>query len=153
MKTLGIPFALGIVSATFWAAQDPFEGTWKLNPARSASTPGPTPEVSVMKIEARENGIKVIRDLSDSAAAAGHWEFTASFDGKDYAVANDPTRDTVALKRVDAYTLHAVNKKNGKVNSAPQWVVSRDGKTLTIRWQGTNAQDQATTNVRVYDKQ
>ena len=45
----------------------------------------------------------------------------------------------------------AINKKNGKVNSTPRWVVSKDGRTLTIQWQGTNAQGQGTNIVEAYD--
>ena len=151
IKTIIVLLAMWNVSVGLGAADDPFIGTWKLNLAKSQSIPGPLLKSTTMKIEPHGSGVMVTRDGEDSA---GHWEFTANLDGKHYPVTNDPTRDTVALKRIDAYTWEGTNKKAGKANSSSvRWVVSKDGKTLTLKWKGMNAQGQPTNNVRIYDKQ
>ena len=145
--------AICVLPAALWAVENPFVGTWKLNSAKSVSGSTAPPENSLMKIEAQGNGIHVSRDLIPSRGATGHWEFTASFDGRDYPVVNDPGRDTVALKQIDSHTLEATNKKDGKITSSPRWVVSQDGKTLTLTWQGKTAAGKSVNNLRVYEKQ
>ena len=42
---------------SLWAA-DPAAGTWKLNPAKSKYTPGPTPQSATMAFEESADGIK-----------------------------------------------------------------------------------------------
>lgn len=59
----------------------------------------------------------------------------------------------MTLKRIDARTMGRTNKKGEKVVATSTWVVSEDGKTMTVTTKGTNAQGQATNNVTVWDKQ
>jgi hypothetical protein len=82
-----------------------------------------------------------------------HYTFTLNYDGKDYPVVGNPNLDTVSRTRVNATTTTGVNKKGGKVTSTGTYVVSSDGKTLTITAKGTNAAGQPTDSVAVYEKQ
>ena len=148
IKTIILLLAMWNVSVGLWAADDPFVGTWKLNLAKSQSSDNPPTEIATMKIEPHGNGVKITRNGAD-----GNWDFTANLDGQDYPVMNDRNRDTTALKRIDAYTWDVTNKKDGKVRSSQRDVVSKDGKTLTLTWKGTDAQGQPTDNIRVYEKQ
>ena len=54
---------------------------------------------------------------------------------------------------MNATTTKAVTKKGGKVMLNQTFVVSADGKTLTITNTGTNAKGQKADSVSVYDKQ
>jgi hypothetical protein len=58
------------------------------------------------------------------------------------------------IKRLDAYTVDGVEKKNGKQVSTVRSVVSKDGKTLTMTTKGVDASGHPNSNnVAVYDKQ
>ena len=79
--------------------------------------------------------------------------FSAHYDGKDYRWTVNANFDTIALKRLDAYTVNTINKKDGKRVQTSRIVVSKDGKTLTNTQKGTNASGQRVNNVLVFDRQ
>lgn len=134
-------------------APAPSFGTWKLNLAQSKFRPGPPPKSFLAKYELAEGGVKAIYDGIDSADKPIHGEFTANFDGKDYPVIGDPTRDTVSVQKIDDYNFTHTFKKDGKVTTSGRTVLSRDGKVRTVTNTGTNAQGQKVNNTAVYDKQ
>ncbi|MEI6668181.1 MAG: hypothetical protein WCP29_08490 [Acidobacteriota bacterium] len=98
-------------------------------------------------------GLKVaINDVS-ADGKAGHWEFTAVFDGKDKPVTGTLDFDTAAATRIDANTVKIVFKERGNVSVTTTAVVSKDGKTITTTDTSTNAQGQVVTILSVYEKQ
>ena len=76
-------------------------------------------------------------------------------DGKDYPRADigAQTVRTVSCKLVDADTVEEIGKMGGKVYVTGTFTVSKDGKTMTHRPKGTNAQGQPFNNVSVFEKQ
>ncbi len=93
-------------------------GTWKLNLAKSKSSPGPAAKSATTKIEAAGAGTKVIVDQAPADGSTRHWEFTANYDGKDVPViGNNPDADMIARARIDANTVKTISKKNGKVTT------------------------------------
>ena len=144
-----------VFSAAAWAQQDPFNGTWKQNIAKSKYNPGPPPSSpSVTKIEAAPGGaVKVTTDGVDAQGSKTHTEYTAKYDGKDYPYAGSPDWDTVAVRRIDTNTRLTVNKKNGSVTRMILSVVSPDGKTRTNTTISVNARGQAAHNETIWDKQ
>jgi hypothetical protein len=128
-------------------------GTWKLDPAKSKYSPGPTPKSQVAMLEAVEGGMKVVSDRVEADGKTTHFEWTAKFDGKDYPVKGDPGRDAVAVKKVDDYTLDITNKKGGKVTTTIHAVYAKDGKSRTETVTGTDAQGQKIENVTQWTKQ
>ena len=81
---------------------------------------------------------------------------SAHFDGKDYPYTYSGTEGNfthIALKRVDRYTWEAENKSKGKVTNAGTNTVSKDGKTLTYTFKGTNAQGEPNSGSLVFEKQ
>ena len=134
-------------------AADVFSGNWKVNLAKSKYDPGPPPKgPNFSKIEAIEGGLKFTNDGVNSEGKPTHNEWSGKFDGKDNPVKGDPTRDTVALKKIDDYTLEVVNKKDGKVTTTSRQVFSRDGKTRTNTTTGTNVKGIKVNNVAVFEK-
>jgi hypothetical protein len=117
-----------------------FLGTWKLVPERSSYSPGFPPKSLVNTIEAVDAGLKVISDGIDAKGKATHFEWTAKFDGKDYPVKSDPSRDAVSIKQFDDYTLELTNKKAGKVVNVVHAVYAKDGKSRTETRTGTDAE-------------
>jgi hypothetical protein len=153
--------SLMLAAATFVVAvvasaqsKDPFVGTWRLNVAKSKYTPGPAPKSITSTYEAAGQGYKVSVRNEPATGAAQQYSYTTSLDGKDSPITgNNLNADAIAVKRIDATTLEAVNKKGGKVTTTQRNVVSADGKTRTVTTTGTDAQGQKVNTVGVFEKQ
>jgi hypothetical protein len=146
LVTSGLPLAQGTA--------DPLVGVWKLNPAKSKASPGSSvPKSATIKYETQGEALKVTADIVDQDGTTRHQAYTAMFDGKESPVTGDPDRDSTTMKRIDAYTAEVVGTKAGKPSVTYRRVVSKDGKTLTLRETGTDAKGQKVNDVAVYDKQ
>jgi hypothetical protein len=150
--TLGVVLGAGLVRVSAQAS-DARMGTWKLNVAKSKYSPGPAPQSVTMKVEAAGQGEKSTTEGVNAAGTATKTEYTANYDGKDYAITGSQNIDMVALKRIDARTMERTDKKGDKVVQTSTRVVSEDGKTMTVTTKGTNAQGQPIENVTVWEKQ
>jgi len=159
MKRISVLAALLLVAmvSTVTIAQTPakavFVGTWKLDAAKSTYTPGPTPKSQTAVIDAVSGGMKVVSDRVEADGQKIHFEWTAKFDGKDYPVTGDASRDAVSVKRIDDNNLEITNKKAGKVTTVIKAVYAKDGKSRVETVSGTNAQGQKINNVTVWNKQ
>ena len=128
-------------------------GTWKLNLAKSTHSPGPLPKSNTVKIEAwGDDGVKYAADGVGADGKPTHAEFQATYDGKEYAFKGNPAH-TLAYKRIDANTVQATTKMNGKVTITGTITVSADGKTRTVVQTGTNSHGHSVNNSHVFDKQ
>jgi hypothetical protein len=142
---------LALVTAAM--AADPFEGTWKLNLAKSKYNPGPAfLKSSIFNVEARDNGQKCVYDEVDTDGKATHGQYAAKYDGKDYSVVGEPYFDAISVRRSDANTLNFLWKKGGNVGLSEHAVVSKNNKiwTDTLKWK--DAKGQEFTAVLIYDK-
>ncbi|HXB72337.1 MAG TPA: hypothetical protein VNY05_29125 [Candidatus Acidoferrales bacterium] len=156
MRTLLTKACLALAIATVAAfGADNTIGTWKLNVAKSKSSPDPLPVKSLTVVrEASDGGVKVTTtgELADGTAING--AYTAKYDGKDVQVPGNAPYDTIAIKQVNANTLTDVRKKTGgPYQATARIVVSNGGKTLTTTAKGTNAAGKPFTNTFVFDKQ
>ena len=144
----GMAFLLGLATAAM--AADPFVGTWKLNLSKLKIAAGPTPKNWTVKIDLTDESYRFVDDVVD-AQGTHHTESKLPIaDGKEHAVtAYRDFRDSYAVTRVDAYTLTIVSKKGGKEVARAQFVVSKDGKALTMTTTGGYPH----IGVFVYDKQ
>jgi hypothetical protein len=134
-------------------AADNYLGTWTLNVAKSKYEPGPPAKSQTTRLEAvAGGGLKEIGDRVNADDSKTHWEWTAKYDGKDYPVMGDPSRDTVALKRVDDNTLEVTNKKAGKIANTMKIVVAKDGRSRINDATGTDARGARIHNVLFFDK-
>ena len=158
-------FLVLLVSVGARAQNDPLigklVGTWKENLAKSTFTPGPPPKgATILKITAAAGGIRTVADGVNERGQVTHTDVTAKLDGKNYprkATAggkpDTTTYDSVAMKKIDAYTYEATNKQKGQMFGVTRTTISQDGKTRTTTGTGKNAQGQTTNNVTVWDKQ
>jgi hypothetical protein len=145
-----VVLALGVMSR----AADINIGTWKLNVAKSKFSPGPAYKSQTLTVEAwGEDGVKYVAEGVDGTGKPMHWEFQAKYDGKDYPFKGNPDADSIAYKRIDAFTVEASTKLKGKPTTSTRVVVSKDGKTRTLTQTGKNAQGQDVNNVLVFEKQ
>jgi hypothetical protein len=148
--TVTIIFVLALAALAM--AADPHVGTWKMNAAKSKFNPGPPPKSDTLTFTAQDNGIKAKEDYVDANGKAYHMGCAAKYDGKDYPFTGSPDIDTIAFRRIGAYTFNVVLKKAGKEVSRIQEVFSKDGKILTLTEKGKDAKGQDVNNTWVYDK-
>jgi hypothetical protein len=142
------------LSSILVAQTDPTLGTWRLNVAKSKYSPGPAAvsETRIYEV-APGGGVKATFNRVEAGGMKRTITYTAMYDGKDYPYMGSPDADMISLKRIDANTIEAVQKKNGKVSLTTRAVISPDGKTRTLTTTGTNAQEQKINNVLVFDRQ
>ena len=151
-KAMLLLAVFGLVGAAW--AQSPFDGTWKLNVAKSKfNPPSSALKSDMVKIVTQDNGLKFTFERVDAEGTASHIEESPKFDGKDYPAKGDATTDTVSLKRIDANTFEHVSKKGGKEVQRVRVVVSQNGKTSTVTAKMKDAKGQETTSVLMYEKQ
>jgi hypothetical protein len=156
VKTMFLIFGLLLAcTLSVRAADDPMNGTWKLNIAKSTFDPGPPPESLVNKYEPDgKGGVKVTTIQTDAKGDHTDREYTERYDGKEYD-ANSRGGDKVRLKRIDSHTVEGTYTRNGKDRTSFRRVVSKDGKTLTVDAHGEspNAKGRQYHDVRVFDRQ
>ena len=153
-KLVTLVAAILVISTGLRAAEDPRIGTWKINLQKSRYSPGPPPKSMTVRFEPNgADGVKVTVDTVSAQREVTRHQYSANYDGKDYPVSGDPGRDTVALKRIDLYTLEYTNKRGGKVINSYREVVAKDGKSRTITQKGMSSQGQPVDNLLVYDRQ
>lgn len=131
-------------------------GTWKLNVEKSKYTPAPFPVKSITAVrEAADNGVKVTNTGERADGSKVDATYTAKYDGSDAAVSGQGSPyDSVSLKQVNANTFsyEAKNSAN-KYHARGKITVSPDGKTLTFKAKGMNAEGKPMSVTLVYDKQ
>src|SRR5262245_41475371 len=143
---------VSVLTTTVLAA-DNFSGTLKLNLQKSQYTPGPPPRSLTSKVEVMGDTINFTFDGYDSnGASIIPDELSIKLDGKDYPIADDPNRDTVAMKKIDDYTTEETNKKGGKVTTITRTVYAKDGKSRTATTTGTSVDGQKISNTAFFDR-
>ena len=119
--------------ASLAAAQgsDRLAGTWRLNVAQSKYQGAAAPKSQTTTLHAMDGGLHEVVERVNADGTTTRWEVMARYDGRDSPVKGDPSRDTVAMTRVDQNTVEIVNKKAGAVVSRMRIVVAADGKSRT----------------------
>jgi len=152
MRAVWVVLTMLALSLFSMAAQSPFTGTWKLNVTKSKMMP-PSPKGETIVIDANDNGIELTDDLINAFDQAMKISYKAKFDGKDYPVNGSPEFDSISFQQVNANTLKAKAKKNGKVIGEYRIVVSKNGKVTTVDYTETDPQGTPMKGSAVYEKQ
>jgi hypothetical protein len=152
---LGVLLLLVGIAATWSvrAADDPSNGTWKLNVEKSKFDPGPAPKSSTVTITIANGTETYAGETVNADGKTTKMSFTAKLDGSDNPVTGNSMGDTIAIKHPSANKLEGSIKHGGKVAVTVHVVVSADGKTRTVTETGKNADGKAVHDVMVYDKQ
>jgi hypothetical protein len=157
MRTRSLVISATLISALVLAlaviamATDPLVGTWKMIPSKSTSSSPPDKSYTIT-VEAQGNSYKTVQDFVTADNKPLHRSWTAKYDGKDYPV-TAPDMDAISIKQPNANTVVYVAKKNGKEAWSGQAVVSKDGKTMTDKGGGKDANGKAFTYIIVMEKQ
>lgn len=134
------------------AGEDPLLGTWHLDVAKSQYNPPPPPRSERRTYEAHREGLKVTITRMEVDGRSTFIQYSADYNSLEYPVSGSSEVDTIALRRVDAYTAEATLTHAGKAMGTASREVSKDGKRLTISFQGTNSRGRFN-NVAVYEKE
>lgn len=118
--------------------KDPFAGDWTENLSKSLLRQG-----LILKIEP---------DGANGVRFSGGFSYDARFDGKPYDLQNS-RNDTVQLVRVNAHTVDALYRRDGQVTEKAHWVVSADGREMTLNDAGILENGQHLVEHLVFRKQ
>jgi 2',3'-cyclic-nucleotide 2'-phosphodiesterase (5'-nucleotidase family) len=130
-------------------------GTWKVNVAKSKYTPAPFPVKSLTSVrEAAPDGVKVT-NTGERDGSSINASYTAKYDGSWATVTGTGSPyDSISIKQVNANTLtYEAKQTNGKYRASGRTVISSDGKTMTTKAKGTDANGAPMTLTLVYEKQ
>ncbi len=159
------------VSAQRPASEASLIGTWKLNMEKSTYNPGPPPPKgsAAFRQYAKGDGGSIVAitiNIDTEGLPSLGAISAANYDGQEYdqhTVATLATSlaahigpqitRTISYKLIDPYTVEIVQKQDGHVVSMSTRTVSRDGKTMTDRFDYINANGQRVQNVLVFEKQ
>jgi len=119
------------------AVLDPVAGDWTEDLSKTRLAQG-----LPLKIEADGGGgVRFLWDFS----------YTARLDGRPYEVRNS-RNDTVTLQLVDARTVDAFYKREDLVTQKDRWVVSGDGREMTVTTSGTLESGQRVAETLVFKR-
>jgi hypothetical protein len=148
---------LGLAAATLpqlaFAQNGPQIGTWKLNLQRSQYIPGPAPREQILNIA--QDG-QVVKDTVQTVDAAGNVSTGVVmhvYDGQPHPATISRDYDATVLTQVDRNTLIFSRLKAAKLVQLGTFVISEDGKTLTVTTTGINGSGQPLKTIAVFDKQ
>ena len=138
------PITIAILSlglAAVLPAADNSLGTWKRNISKTKTlTPAANPVKSYSMVrEAAGNGVKTTVNGERADGSKIQSSYTLKYDGVPVPVTGDSPFDKYAMKQIDAntFTTEAWNSRN-KYHTKGKTVVSKDGKTLTATFEGTD---------------
>jgi hypothetical protein len=132
---------------------DPFEGTWKLNAAESKFAPNQELKSQIIVNEAQGDGIKQVSDTVDVHGIAGHVEFTAKYDGKDYPIQGSSVADTISSTRIASNAYMLVLKRRGEETASMRAFFFNRGQTINVTQRMKNVQGADAISIMVLDKQ
>lgn len=118
-------------------ASDPLAGAWTQDMSKTRMRQG-----LALKIEADGGG---------GVRFSGDFSYTARFDGKPYDLKNS-RNDSVTLQLVDPHTVDAVYRRDNQITQKDRWVVSGDGKQMTLTTTGTLETGQRVTEKLIFQK-
>jgi hypothetical protein len=117
-----------LVSALNAWADDPFVGTWKLNPEKSRGRASYTPTATIESVDANSYRITI------AATGTGKpFSFAVVLDGKEHPYEEGGTH--VASRVNERHFVGTIKRANGSVTT--DYEVSPDLKTLTVTRKGT----------------
>lgn len=135
------------------ATPSPFEGTWKLNTARSHFVPDKPPKEVTRTYHSDGDMITMTIDgiRADGSVISARAKFR--LDGKEYHYVGTSPLDTVSVIAKDDHTWLSTARKKGAHLSQSIFTVSADGRTLTQQVRGKRSEGGDINDTQVYERQ
>jgi hypothetical protein len=134
-------------------AADPVIGNWALNVAKSKYNPGPAPRTQTRAYVSTPDGIVATVTTVNRDGTSEKVVYPSNYDGMEHHVTGSSNTDGILMKQRDLYTAESTLMHAGKVIGIALRVVSGDGKTMTITFEGTDQEGSHVKNVALYEKQ
>jgi hypothetical protein len=152
---LALPLTMApVMTSGAEMALDPAVGTWTLNLNKSKlDTAEPAPKSSVRTYTATPDGLKVAIHTVKATGEAHDMSSSFTYDGKQHPATGSEDYDTIAVTRTGPNDSKTDFIKGGKVIGHLTRSVSKDGKTMTLTSELTNAKGVKAHEVAVYDRQ
>jgi hypothetical protein len=156
-----IMFILAVfgLAGSLWAAH-PFEGTWKLNIAKSKPAPGQQDSVKDMMVVCKVIGADIETVFTGTGADAKPFEYKFAMPqhGGVLASAQQPAQSPaeasfIVITVIDPGNMYGTSIQKGKQVEVTHTFVSKDGKTMTRTSKSTDTQGKSTESLQVFDKQ
>jgi hypothetical protein len=125
-------------------------GKWKLNWERSHSS-AQAPKSVIRTYATAADGVRVSEDWIDADGKVNKQDYTAKYDGKEYAIAY-PIGGSVVFTRHNAYVAEGLSKANNLLAYTFKRMVSKDRKTLIIEMRRKDPAGKKSKEVLVYDR-
>ena len=133
--------------------QDPFIGTWKMNPEKSELDPNHRAMAARMYWEQEADGYRM---TAEGVNARGQMvkEAPQRFapDGREHPVPGAPGVTSI-VTRPEPKTIQVESKKDGQIVGRASYVVSRDGKSLMATVSGTDGKQRAFRTRMMFDRE
>jgi hypothetical protein len=138
-----------------FAQSSPQIGTWKLNLQKSEYIPGPAPRSQTLNITQDGQNMRDTVQTIDAQGNVSTAVVTHVYDGQPHPATGNPDIDATVITQVAAnpFSLIASRLKAGKLVQVGTFVISLDGKTLTVTITGINVNGLPVKSIAVYDKQ
>ncbi len=133
--------------------EDRVLGTWNLSVVKSTYSPGPPPKSQQRTYRAGAGGLKATVTTVNADGQSVTTEYVAGYDNVEHPLSGSADFDGIALKRINADTAEATLTHARKIVGKARRVVSKDGKTMTITFEGTDSRGRPVKNVAVYERQ
>ena len=132
--------------------EDPFGGSWELNPEKSRFDPNHPVSAGTMRWERTGDGYVMKAEGTHDGQPVQERQATFILDGREHAVPGQPGITAVASSPAPNI-IHVEAKSAGRVVGKGSYIVSEDGTILTATVAGTDAQQRPFETVVVWDRQ
>lgn len=132
---------------------DPVIGTWKLNLAKSTFAGIPAYKSQIRTYSQSGADVTLKMTTVSEGGKETTTQATYKLNGKDHPSMGNPDFDSLSGVRIDTDTVEFTLKRAGKPVGKIRRAVSKDGKTLTINYVISNANDVQTAALTVFDRQ
>ena len=140
------------------SAADPIVGTWKVNPAKSkapASAAANTKETIAVFREIDADTIEgtSTETRNDGSTVSAKWTVPKRGGNLTYQQGGPAQGISIIATIIDLNTTYNTYLQNGKQVGLMHVSISKDGKTFTTSWKGTDAQGKPYEYFVLYEKQ
>jgi hypothetical protein len=150
---LGALLTIGSAAIAAGIDADPVVGSWKLNLAKSTFGGGPALKSQIRVYSQSARGVTLKMKTVSADGKETTTETTYNIDGKDYPSMGNPDFDSLSGMRIDANTTEFTLKRAGKPVGTIRRAISKDGQTLTLNFEITNADGVRLSQLTVFDRQ